>query len=294
MHMSLESPLITIVGETASGKTAAAIELAKLVNGEIICADSRTVYKKMDIGTAKPSLKEQQEVPHHLINVVEPDETFNVAQFQREAQKCIQTIAQQHKMPIMVGGSGLYVDSILYDLQLSSEPDYTLRAQLEQMNDEELTTLLSTKNIDIGGVSTKNRRHLIRAIERGGTPQQEKKLRANTLVLGIRVDRAVLKQRVTARVQEMFRTGLIEEVKKIRDTYGKDIPALSAPGYKAVGAYLESQIDLEEAKEQFIRNDLQLAKRQRTWFKRSSDIQWFEDPSALREVALEFIRTQRV
>lgn len=281
-------PLIVIVGETASGKTATAIKLARQVNGEIICADSRTVYRHMDIGTAKPTTAEQNAVTHHLIDVVTPNQSFSAVQFKRLAQKCIQAISQSGKTPIMVGGSGLYIDSILYDLQFGGKPDYSTRVRLEQMSDEELTTFVQAQNISLGGVSIKNRRHLVRAIERGGTPEQEKVLRPHTLVLGLQVDREVLKKRIARRVQQMFVDGLVLEVEALRNKYGKDISALDAPGYKAVGAYLEGQITLEEAQQLFIKNDLHLAKRQRTWFKRNPHIQWVTQSKQLLTAALKF------
>lgn len=190
---TIHYPLIAIVGETASGKTGAAIEVAKRVNGEIICADSRTVYKQLDIATAKPTKAERGAIPHHLIDVVYPNEKFSAAQFKRLAEKCIQDIQKRGKVPIVAGGTGLYVDALLYNFQFADKPDEQLRYSLEQMNDDELTTLLKTKNIDNSELNTKNRRHVIRAIERGGTKPVRSMLRENTVVLGITLDRELLK-----------------------------------------------------------------------------------------------------
>ena len=154
---STAPPLIVIVGETASGKTAAGIKVALEVGGEVICADSRTVYKQMNIGTAKPTIEEQAQVPHHLIDIVEPNDTFNAAEFKRLAEKCIQEITARGKVPIIVGGTGLYVDALLYDFQFKNKPNEAYRRQLLQMTDEELTTILHTKNIDtLKPAKTKN------------------------------------------------------------------------------------------------------------------------------------------
>jgi len=186
-------PLIVVVGETASGKTATAIEIAKQVDGEIICADSRTVYKGMNIGTAKPTLAEQKEVPHYLLDLIWPNEQFSAAEFKTRAEKCIQDIQSRGKIPIVVGGTGLYVDALLYDFQFGSKAEETLRSKLEQMNDYELTTVMNTKSIDQTNLNTKNRRHVIRAIERGGIVTQNKTLRGDTIVLGIQLERVILK-----------------------------------------------------------------------------------------------------
>lgn len=286
------TPLIVIVGETASGKTAAAISVAQKVGGEIICADSRTVYKKMDIGTAKPSKAEQKLIPHHLIDIVEPNEKFTAAEFKRLAQKCIQEISERGKIPILVGGTGLYVDAVLYNFQFKDKPNDELRDQLQQMNDDELTTLMNTKNINTGNLNTKNRRHVIRAIERNGEAPSNTKLRSNTLVTGLKLDREVLRERVTARVEQMFKGDLLAEAQQLFDEYGIGTEAFRTPGYNALKLYLADEITFEEAKALFVQADMQLARRQRTWFKRSDTIQWFDDPKALIAKAVEFIKHQ--
>lgn len=282
-------PLIAIVGETASGKTAAAIEIAKKVDGEIICADSRTVYKQMNIGTAKPIKAEQASITHHLLDIVEPDENFNVAQFKVLAQKCIRDIAKRGKVPILVGGTGLYIDSVLYDYQLSQAPDLAMREQLEQMSDGELTTVLQTKNIDISRLNTKNRRHVIRAIERGGAAPNNTTLRPNTFVAAISTDRETLRKRITQRVDDMFAAGFLDEARQLFDRYPETTESLQTPGYKAAYRYLSGDFDISEAKNAFIQADMQLAKRQRTWFKRNKHIRWYEQPEDLIAATVEFI-----
>lgn len=285
-QQSTKPPLIVVVGETASGKTAAGIEVALKVNGEIICADSRTVYKGMDIGTAKPTKKEQKLVPHHLIDVVEPNEKFSAAEFKRLAEKCIQDIYERGKIPIIVGGTGLYIDSLLYNFQFNNKPDEAYRAQLLQMNDEELTTLLYTKNIDRSTLNTKNRRHVIRAIEREGEVPLNNKLRENTIILGLKLDRELLKKRIKKRVEQMFEIGFLEEVKSLAEKYGWEVEAMSGIGYRVARDYFEGGANEEQVKEAFIRRDMSLAKRQRTWFKRNPNIKWFDDPEELIDAAV--------
>lgn len=286
--VSAETPLIVVVGETASGKTAASIEIAKKLNGEIICADSRTIYQQMDIGTAKPLPKEQKGVPHHLLNVVRPDQKFSAAQFKRHALKCIQEISERGSIPIMVGGTGLYIDSVLYNFQFSPKPNMSLRTKLEQMTDEKLTTLMHTKNINSDSLNTKNRRHVIRAIERGSESPKNSVLRPNTLILGITLEREVLKARIAARVERMFTEGFLEEIKHVSSTYGWEHESMTGIGYKTARDYFEGNASVEEVKAAFIRRDISLAKRQRTWFKRNSAIEWFDDPAALINKAVEF------
>ncbi len=286
------APLIVIVGETASGKTAAGIKLAQTIGGEIVCADSRTIYKQMDIGTAKPTETEQKAVPHHLINILNPDQKFSAAQFQRRAQKCIQEIHERGHFPIVIGGTGLYIDALLYNFQFSKKPDEQLRAQLEQMSDEELTTLLHTKNIHTGNLNTKNRRHVIRAIERDGETPINRSLRENTIVLGLTLEREVLKQRITARAEQMFNDGFLAEIKNIADKYGWENESMSGAGYRVARDYIEGNASKEGVKGAFIKRDVSLAKRQRTWFRRNKSILWFTDPEALIEKAVEF--TQRL
>lgn len=288
--LSSKKPLVAIIGETASGKTSAAIELAKRISGEIICADSRTVYKDMDIGTAKPTASERKEVAHHLIDVVRPDESFSAAKFQSLANKCIQQIEDRGNTPILVGGSGLYVDAVLYNFQFSNQANSNDRERLNQMSDEELTTLLHTKKIDASSLNTKNRRHTIRAIERAGQPQPIKSaLRGNTIILGLRLERDELNLRIDERVEQMFRDGVVDEVKELANKYGWENEAMSGIGYRVIRQYLEGGASLDEVKAAFKARDRSLAKRQRTWFKRNPDIKWFEDKAKLIEYAVEFV-----
>ncbi|HSW75110.1 MAG TPA: tRNA (adenosine(37)-N6)-dimethylallyltransferase MiaA [Candidatus Saccharimonadales bacterium] len=266
-------PLIAIVGQTASGKTALAIQLAKKFNGEVIAADSRTIYKELSIGTAKPTMAEQDGIRHHLLDVITPDKAFSAADFKRQAVAAITEISQAGKLPIMVGGTGLYIDAILYDFTFGALPDQDRRKALQELNVEELQAMIKAKRLVLPE-NSKNPRHLIRVIETGGVVSQPKKLRANTLVIGLSVGQERLKSKLAQRVNAMVSAGLIDEIKIVSEKYGWDAPGLQATGYRAFRQYIGGEILMAEAKEKFVQNDMQLAKRQRTWFKRNKSIHW--------------------
>lgn len=276
-----EPPVVVIVGETGSGKTALAVELAKLFDGEIIAADSRTVYRGMDIGTAKPTAEERQGIPHYGFDVVEPGDQFTAYDFQQLAQQLTLDIASRNRLPIIVGGTGLYVDAFLYGFSFRPKPDEEVRATLQQLPISELQERVLAAGMQLPE-NSQNPRHLIRLLEAGAPPAQSKAMRPNTLVLGLRVPHADLEQRVAARVESMFAAGLVDEVKALVRRYS-GAEALRAPGYKAVGAYLRGESDLEGAKRMFARDDLRLAKRQRTWFKRNPNIHWIDGENKLEQ-----------
>lgn len=261
------SPLIVILGETASGKSALALELARQFGGEIICADSRTIYKGMDIGTAKPTAVEQKLVRHHLLDVVEPSETFNAAQFKTLALQAIDDITARGKVPFLVGGTGLYLDAVLFDLQFRNPADPVLRAKLQKFDVKELQRKIIQQGYTMPENSA-NKRYLIRTLEAGGVSSARSELRSNTLVLGRCIGHETLERRIIDRVDLMVAAGFVEECRWLIEKYGDRVPALNAPGYKAFIPYVHGQYTLEQAKEQFIRNDLRLAKKQRTWFRR--------------------------
>lgn len=285
--------LIAIAGETASGKTAAAIEIAQKINGEIICADSRTIYRGMDIGTAKPTKHEQNGISHHLLDVVNIDEHFSAAQFKKCAQYLIDDIHKRGHVPIIAGGTGLYLDSLIFDFNFG-ELDRIKRKHLERLSPLELVDYATTNNISIEGIETNNKRHLVRAIERGGVKKQDLQLRRNTLLLGLRLDRENLKQRIDKRVEQMFADGFIDEVKRLADKYGWDNEAMSGIGYRVTRDYIDGRATLEEAKAAFKQRDRGLAKRQRTWFKRNPYIKWFDDPEDLIEEAVSFASREQL
>lgn len=250
-------PLIAIVGQTGTGKSALAMKLAGRFNGEIICADARTVYKGMDIGTAKPSAADQAAIPHHLLDVVTPDQRFTVVDFKRLAEEAINDVLGRSKLPILVGGSGLYVDAVLYDYEFA--PAAAAR-------------------------DPQNPRHL-----HPDQPSKRSELRSNTLILGLEISKEQLEQRLTVRAEQIMAAGLIEEVKRLINLYGEDIPAFATTSYKPIIEYLHGSLSLQEAVAQFIRNDLQYAKRQKTWFSRNKSIHWLDDPSKAVDIATTFL-----
>jgi tRNA dimethylallyltransferase len=270
-------PLVTIVGQTATGKTGLAIEIAKKYNGEIICADSRTVYRGMDIGTAKPNSEEQQQVRHHLLDVVDPDQKFTVADFKRLAQEAIDDISSRSKLPILVGGSGLYIDSILFDYQFRTEDglDKTLTAD---MSVEDMQAKILDMGLELPN-NSKNPRHLSRVIESGQNAPVNRELRADSLVIGLSPDSDYLSQNIRKRTQAMVDQGLITEIRALVKRFGWDHYAFQNPAYVAFRDYINGVENLEQAIDKVIAADLKLAKKQATWFKRNKSIHWLSDPS---------------
>lgn len=277
-------PLVVIVGETASGKSALALELAQKFNGEIICADSWTVRREVNIGTAKPSQQDQTLVPHHLLDIVGPDEDFTAAVFKDLANQAIQDIAGRGKLPIMAGGTGLYIDGVLYDYGFLAEGDRQERQELSQKSIADLLELIKERGIGLGGVDVRNKRRLIRLIETGGAQPDKKGLRENTLIIGIRTERQELEQRVTERTDAMLAAGLEAETRRLVEQYGWSCEALKGVGYAQWREYFSGQASLPETRQKIIKATLDLAKRQRTWFKRNKSIHWISTPVELSKV----------
>lgn len=283
-----KSALVVIVGQTASGKSALALDLARRFDGEIIAADSRTVYRGMDIGTAKPSLEDRKSIRHHLIDVVDLTTSFSAAEFKRLANAAIADIAGRGKLPILVGGTGLYVDAVIYDFQFRAPANPDLRKELEGLSVDELQTRLLEKGVPLP-VNDRNPRHLIRALETDGRVDGHGPLRPNTLVIGLRLDASLLRERIAKRIDAMVAQGLVGEVKRLAKWYGWDAPALQAPAYKAFRPFIEGAITLEAAKQQFARHDWQYARRQKTWFKRNGDIVWVGGAEEARMLVASFL-----
>lgn len=283
-------PLVVLVGETASGKTALAVKLAKQFNGEIICADSRTVYTGMDIGTAKPTVQERDGVPHHLLDVATPDQVFTAADFKHLALQAIHDISGRGCVPFLVGGTGLYVDAVIYDFDFSDLPDPAERARLQKMTIQELRQEIAQKGYALPR-NSQNPRHLMRVIETGGTVMQSenRELRPNTLLIGLSIDREELRVKLAKRVEKMIADGLIQETEELLRQYGPNAQALQSTGYKAILRYLSGELSLAEAKADFVRNDWQLAKRQRTWFKRNKSIHWLHKQEEIEDLITTFL-----
>lgn len=283
------SPLVAIVGETASGKSALAMAVAEQFNGELICADSWTVYKGFDVGTAKPSHDERSRVPHHLLDIADPIEGFSAAVFQKLAKRAITEIAERGKLPILVGGTGLYVDSILYDYSFLPKSDPSGRAKLETLSLEDLLNMVTRQGLNIEGIDLRNKRRVIRLIENGGERPTKRSIRDNTLVLGMQVEREALQSKITARVDAMLSAGLEREVAALAQTYGWEAEAMKGIGYREWQPYFADVQTLQETREKIIKSTMDLAKKQRTWFKRNNSIQWVSDRSNAVELITTFL-----
>ena len=286
-----QPPLLVIVGETASGKTSLAIEIAKNLNGEIVSADSWTVRRGLDIGTAKPNAEQRKEIEHHLIDIVDPLEDFNAAEYKKKANKVINEIYSKGKLPIMVGGTGLYVDSVIYDFEfLPVDPNFD-RKEHDLKSLEELMQIIKEKKLDYSSVDTRNKRRLVRLIETNGEIPKRKELRDNTLLIGIKVPKDKLRERISLRVDQMLEDGLEDEVRNLAKQYSWDDEIMKGVGYRQWKSYFEGTQNLEETKRQIINATMSLAKRQRTWFNRNNSIQWI-DSSIKMDAVVELITTK--
>ena len=281
--------VLCIVGPTAVGKTKMSIELAKKLNGEIISGDSMQIYRGMDIGTAKATMDERQGIPHHLIDEKNPDEPYSVAAFQQTVRAKMEEIKSRGKLPIIVGGTGLYIKSVLYDYEFAGESESKEidEAKYGPLSNEELHAKLAA--VDEAGakdIHPNNRKRVIRALEIYETSgvkksemieKQEHKMIYDACLIGLTDDRTVLYDRINKRVDVMYETGLVEEVKALFD---EGIPAESqsirAIGYKELYDYFKGFISLEESKELIKRNSRRYAKRQYTWFNNQMDVTWFK------------------
>lgn len=284
--------VIVICGPTASGKTVLSIELAKAVNGEIVSADSMQIYKNMDIGTAKPDKQEMQGIKHYLIDCVSPEIRYSVATYKNEALQAIQKILEKGKTPIVVGGTGLYVDSLIYGIEYDNiEIDLEYRKELENIAQEQGLEVLYKEALKIDPkamekISCNDKKRICRILEiyhsTGKTKtEQEIQSRKNEIpydyrVFAINMDRENLYDRINLRVDQMIEKGLIDEVKKLIKQY-KNIPtALQGLGYKEVVDYLNEMCTKEEAIEKIKMETRRYAKRQITWFKKNKKTIWLD------------------
>ena len=282
----MELPLIIILGPTASGKTAYAIRLARLIGGEVICADSRTVYRGMDIGTAKPTELERAGVPHWGLDLIEPDQRYSLYDFQRYAMAKIAEIRQRQHVPLLVGGSGLYINSVIYDYRLAGgDYDPTTRAELEKLPSDELRQLAIKRGAKLPR-DLDNKRRLVRSLETGGVSNNCGHLGRQTIVIGIAVDKEKLSQRISERVEQMLERGLVDETDRLIARYGMVEP-LRRNAYGVVAKYLTGQIYEAELIEQISAKDRQLVKKQLTWWRNprwASDIMWRTLPALTNQL----------
>ena len=279
----MNNRVIAVVGATASGKTSYAIELARKINGEIISADSRLVYKGMDIGTAKPTIDEMQEIPHYMIDVVEPEYNYSVGLYVKEAKKHITDIISRGKVPIVVGGTGLYFRVLLENYDLPDvKPDYELRKELSSYSYEELLEMLTKLDEKAANSVEKNdKKKLIRYIEiikLAGKPldlvRGVKEKEFNVEWVGLNFPREILYNRINKRVDLMIEQGLIDETKKLLQKHGRISNITDTIGYREVLSYLDGELSLDEAKDKLKQNTRNYAKRQLTWFRKNEQINW--------------------
>jgi tRNA dimethylallyltransferase len=283
--------LLVIIGPTAVGKTKLSIELAKRYNGEIISGDSMQIYRGMDIGTAKIKKDEMEGIPHHLIDIKEPFENFSVAEFQHLVRAKIDGIAQKGHLPIIAGGTGLYIQSVIYDYQFSDVPgDESFRLMLEERvkeigNEALYKELLEVDPGSASQIHPNNVRRVIRALEifhlTGKTMQefqstQKPDLLYNTALVGLSMEREKLYERINYRVDLMIEEGLIEEVKDLYQSGLRDCQSIQAIGYKEIYEYLEGKVTLDDAIVNLKQNSRRYAKRQLTWFRNKMDVEWFD------------------
>ena len=283
--------LLAIVGPTGVGKSKLALRLAQAFDGEIVSADSRQVYRYMDIGTAKPGKEELSLVPHHLIDIVNPDEDFSLAQYQQLAYRAIEDIHQRHKLPLLVGGSGLYIWSVLDGWRIPRvAPDRQFRHNLEEKvaragKDELYHELARVDPVAAQRIDPRNVRRIIRALEvhRGAEvpfSQLQHKITPpfDTLIIGLTADRAELYHRIDLRVDEMIEQGLVDEVKMLVSRgYDFNLPAMSGIGYKQIGMFLRGELTLAAAIQQIKFETHRLVRHQYSWFRLKDDrIKWFD------------------
>lgn len=287
--MTTVKPLIVIVGETASGKSALAMELAKQFNGEIVCADSWTVYRGFDVGTAKPSAIDRQAVPHHLLDIAEPSAGFSAAVFKREAQRAIADVQERGRLPILAGGSGLYIDSVLYDYGFLEQSDPDERTALNAMELPRLLEYAHELKLDLGTIDIRNKRRVIRHIENKGVKPTRQHIRANTLVLGLRIPSQELSERIERRVDAMITEGLEKETLYLADLYGWEVEPMKGIGYREWQKYFEGSQTFSETRQKIIQNTYRLAKKQRTWFKRNNSIHWINSRGEAVDLVTTFL-----
>ena len=286
---SMKSPIIVIAGETASGKTGAAIATAKRIGGEVVSADSWAVYEGFDIGTAKPDVAERDGVRFHLIDVADPRQGFSAAEFKRLAAQAITDIRSRGHVPIIAGGTGLYIDAVVYDFSFLPAGEAGERERLNGLVLDDLLSLAASRAIDLVDIDTRNKRRVIRAIETNGQRPTHGELLPGVLYLGIRVSLDELKLRIVQRVDQMLAAGLEHEVKKLAGIYGWDVEPMKGIGYREWHKYFDGTFGLPQTRDRIIAATTQLAKRQRTWFKRNNDIQWVDDPNTIPGMATEYL-----
>ena len=289
--VTFSRPIIVIAGSTASGKSNIAIKLAKDINGVIINADSRQIYKELSIGTARPSLKETNEVPHFLYGHISVKENYSIYKYQKDVQKVLESLLV-NQTPILVGGTGLYIDSIIFNYSLKKEEiDTKRRKQLSNLSVKELKELINPDILNSLNESDRdNPIRLIRLIEKGKKNEQRgKELTHKYFVLDLPRDE--LNKKLEKRVNRIIEEGLVEENTEIRkENLGKHL-ALKTIGYQEFDEYFKGKKSLKEVEEEIIKNTCKYAKRQRTWFRKHKDALWSSNYNLILEESVKLIKT---
>lgn len=304
---NLEKPVIFIVGPTASGKTNLSIQLADILNTEIISADSRYFYRKMDVGTAKPDAKEMANIKHYMIDIAEPNETITIAVFKQKASELIAYLHHQQKVPIVVGGTGQYIHAILHNWEMPElESDPRIREILENYAERfgKLKLYEFLQKIDPEAakiIDFRNLRRTVRAIEvllktgqRFSEQRRKKASIYNQKIIGIRWDRAVLYQRIDHRIKKMIENGFVDEVGRLINAgYSSDLPSMSAIGYREITGYIKGENTLDEAIILMKRNSREYVRRQANWFKDSDpNIMWFVGDKLDISQVVEYVKSE--
>lgn len=301
----MKRKILIIGGPTAVGKTDLSIEAALLLNGEIVSADSMQIYRYMDIGSAKPTPEERSRVPHHLVDEIDPAQSFSVFEYQKRARAAIEDIFSRGKTPVIAGGTGLYVNSLIYNMDFSERPDdNSFRKEMEALAEREgteaLHRLLAGKDPEAGKrIHPNNTKKIIRALEILEEGQERVKSFEESFVknedydrclIGLTRDREELYDRINRRVDILIEAGLVDEVQSLKGMgLTEDDISMKGIGYKEVFSYLHGEYDLEEAVRIIKRNTRHYAKRQLTWFRRYDDIHWINLSEVSHEDALEEI-----
>ena len=302
--MAAGNPVIAIVGPTGAGKSDIALELARVFGGEIVSCDSVQLYRHLDIGSAKPSREELNSVPHHLIDVFEPDFQVDVGIYKEAAEKAIASVRARGRLPIVCGGTGLYFNALHRGLVDAPSRDDGLRAELEERAEREVLETLyrELKSRDPASaerIMPGDKRRIVRALEvysRTGKPLSElrrenKKMDLDWLVIGITMDRAELYRRIEDRVDRMLERGLVDETRTVMEHYGKDAYALGAIGYRHAKKFLAGEYEMDAFAEELKRDTRRYAKRQMTWFRKIDGIRWFfpSDRDKMKETVSQFL-----
>ena len=280
----MKDKIIIIAGPTASGKTELSLKISKAFNGEIISADSMQIYKQLEIGTAKITKDEMQGIPHHMVSCMDICDDFSVSLYQKQALACCRDIISRGKTPIFAGGTGLYINSILYDLDFTdAKPDTSYRQELEKYDAKALHYMLKEADeASAQRIHPNDKKRIIRRLEiiKNGESEEydfrKKSARFNAAFVGITMDRSVLYDRINRRVDIMMEKGLEKEAKTLYDNYGSALISMQAIGYKELIEYFNGKISLFEAVEKIKQNSRRYAKRQLTWLRREEDICWFD------------------